>query len=563
MTVAIYARVSSESQEARGTIGSQLEALRRKMAELGQQVVHEYIDDGYSGARLDRPGLDALRDAAEAGLFKQVWCLTPDRLARSYAYQILITDELLRHGVQIQYLDAPPLDNDPETTLLVQVQGVIAEYERAKIAERNRRGRLFRARAGEIVYRVVPYGYRRIPRGPAGPCHLEIYEPEAVRVRCIFDDFVAGGYSMRRMCRRLYEDGIASPTGKPVWSIACLSKMLENPTYKGRALYNRHQFLPSTTGRKSMLTRLRPAQEWIEIPVPAIISDDLFDAAQRVARDHSYFSPRRTGPDHWLLRRLVVCRHCGVKAYCQGRRPAAQGELRYYVCNRRRSLEAGGPDKACPQPSTRAEALDSLVWEQLHQALLRPQILVKGQAALGARTQQPDDELLRAQLERLERRLHSTETERRRLVDLYQMQAIELAEFQTRHQEVISRHRQFEQERVALLAQHQELGVNNRLSRKIESFARRIRQGIDALDFEQRQKLVRLLVEQVRVTGPSVQIHLRIPLDEPSPDEDIPSDPNSPKPARRQPSNQLRLRSLGGSLVFDPESQMPPPSGFC
>ena len=113
MTVAIYARVSSESQEARGTIGSQLEVLRLKMAELGYQVVQEYIDDGYSGARLDRPGLDALRDAAEAGLFKQVWCLTPDRLARSYAYQILITDELLRHGVPVQYVDAPPLDDDP------------------------------------------------------------------------------------------------------------------------------------------------------------------------------------------------------------------------------------------------------------------------------------------------------------------------------------------------------------------------------------------------------------------------------------------------------------------
>src|SRR6516225_10078470 len=204
MTVAIYARVSSESQEARGTIGSQLEVLRLKMTELEQHVVHEYIDDGYSGARLDRPGLDALRDAAEAGLFEQAWCLTPDRLARSYAYQILVTDELMRYGVQIRYVDAPPLKDDAEATLLVQVQGVIAEYERAKIAERNRRGKLFRARAGEIVYRLVPYGYRRLPRGPAGPSHLEIYEPEAVVVRRIFDYFVAGSYSIRRICRLLY-----------------------------------------------------------------------------------------------------------------------------------------------------------------------------------------------------------------------------------------------------------------------------------------------------------------------------------------------------------------------
>src|SRR6266704_275947 len=457
------------------------------MAELGHDAVHEYRDDGYSVARLDRPCLDALRDAAEAGLFKQVWCLTPDRLARSYAYQMLVTDELLRHGVQVRYVDAPPLGDDPEATLLVQVQGVIAEYERAKIAERNRRGRLFRARAGQIVYRLVPFGYRRIPRGPAGPCHLEIYEPEAAIVRRIFDDFVAGGYSMRRICRRLYEDGIVSSSGKQVWSIACISGMLENPTYKGRAVYNRRQSVPPTTGRKSTRLRLRPREEWIEIPVPAIVSEDVFEAAQRVARNHSYFSPRRTGPDHWLLRRLVVCGHCGVKAYCQGRRPAAAGELRYYVCNRRRSLEAGGPDRACPQPSTRAEPLDSLVWEQLRQALLRPQVLLKGQAALSARTQQPDAELLKTQVERLERRLQGTETERRRLVDLYQMQAIELAEFQTRHHEVISRHRQFEHEREALLAQHQELAVNNRLSRKVESFARQIRHGIDALDFAQRQ----------------------------------------------------------------------------
>src|SRR5712672_3212660 len=142
MTVAIYARVSSESQEARGTIGSQLEVLRLKMAELGQQVVHEYIDDGYSGARLDRPGLDALRDAAEAGLVERVWVLSPDRLARAYAYQVLVLDELDRFGVTVAFTDSPGLAaGDPQATLLTQVQGVIAEYEKAKIAERYRRGK--------------------------------------------------------------------------------------------------------------------------------------------------------------------------------------------------------------------------------------------------------------------------------------------------------------------------------------------------------------------------------------------------------------------------------------
>ena len=121
---------STEAQEARATIGSQLEVLRTLAGEDGHEVAGEFLDDGYSGARLDRPGLDALRDGAQAGLFEAVLCLTPDRLARAYAYQFLVLEELARHGVKVLFSDAPPLDDDPQARLLVQMQGVIAEYER-------------------------------------------------------------------------------------------------------------------------------------------------------------------------------------------------------------------------------------------------------------------------------------------------------------------------------------------------------------------------------------------------------------------------------------------------
>ena len=152
MRAALYARVSTERQADRGTIGSQLQALREHIAAAGDELVGEYIDDGHSGARLDRPGLDALRDAAEAGLIQRLWCLSPDRLARAYAYQVLVLDELTRLGVVVAFTDSPGLAaDDPQAILLTQVQGVIAEYEKAKIAERYRRGKLFRARAGEIV----------------------------------------------------------------------------------------------------------------------------------------------------------------------------------------------------------------------------------------------------------------------------------------------------------------------------------------------------------------------------------------------------------------------------
>ena len=130
MKAAIYARVSTERQAERGTIGSQMEALRAHLAGAGDEPAGEYCDDGCSGARLDRPGLDALRDAAEAGLFEVIWCLSPDRLARSYAYQVLVLDELARFGVRVAFTDAPGLDqDDPQAKLLTQVQGVIAEYE--------------------------------------------------------------------------------------------------------------------------------------------------------------------------------------------------------------------------------------------------------------------------------------------------------------------------------------------------------------------------------------------------------------------------------------------------
>jgi site-specific DNA recombinase len=124
--VAIYARVSSEVQETRGAIAAQVEVLRRHSSELGQEVVSEFVDQGYSGARLDRPGLDALRDAAEARRFEEVWCLTPDRLARSHADHIFVLDELARCGVQVRFLDAPPIADDPQARLklLGQVQEV-------------------------------------------------------------------------------------------------------------------------------------------------------------------------------------------------------------------------------------------------------------------------------------------------------------------------------------------------------------------------------------------------------------------------------------------------------
>lgn len=119
--MALYARVSTERQEQLGTVASQLEALRDAARSEGLTVIEEFVDDGYSGARLDRPALDRLRDAAEAGLFESVLCLAADRLARSYAHQVLILEELERYSVRVRFLEGPAPSSDPQAKLLVRV----------------------------------------------------------------------------------------------------------------------------------------------------------------------------------------------------------------------------------------------------------------------------------------------------------------------------------------------------------------------------------------------------------------------------------------------------------
>ena len=534
MKVAIYARVSTESQEARGTIGSQLEVLRKRVAAEGHALVAEYCDEGCSGARLDRPGLDALRDAAEAGQFDAVWCLSPDRLARKYAYQVIVIDELARHGTTVLFHDTPPLNNDPQMHLLMQVQGVIAEYERAKIAERYRRGKLWRARAGEVIAWKCSYGYRRVARLGEQAAHLEVYEPEAAIVRRIFGDYVQGNLSMRQITWQLNQDRVPSPSGKAIWGVSTIGRLLRNEAYVGRVYYNRTASVLDRHPGKGTRQVRRPREQWVGIAVPAIVSEELFEAAQRASYDNSQWSPRRSEPHHWLLRGLVKCGHCGVSVSCHKMRGRNGTFHRYYYCRNHDPLRAGGEHRRCPERNIRADELDAFAFEQVRAAMMRPDVLLTGEAAVLSRRETGDDELLAAQVARFDRKIESAAAERRRVADLYQANFIPREELLRRGKELELRRRTLEAQREALIAQRQALAQHNRLRERIEGFADRVRATIDQLDFDQRQKLLRLVVDEVRVKGWQVEIRLRIPLDSP------------PDPPGKRLSSKDRLRSLHG-----------------
>jgi site-specific DNA recombinase len=303
-----------------------------------------------------------MRDAAEAGLIDVVWCLSPDRLARVYAYQVIVLDELARHGVSVLFADAPAIDDDPQARLLTQVQGVIAEYERAKIAERYRRGKLWRSRAGDVISWKAPYGYRRLARSAEGPPRLEVYEPEAAVVRRIFDDYVAGGHSTREITRRLNADGVATPTGKrAVWGTSTIGRLLRNEAYIGRVYYNRTESVPSARPGKGVRQVPRAKDDWVAIQVPPVVSNDIFEAAANVSRDNSKWSPRNTDDDAWLLRALVRCGPCGVGVSCHKMRGRDGTFHRYYYCHNHDPLRAGGEARRCRERNIRADALDAFV----------------------------------------------------------------------------------------------------------------------------------------------------------------------------------------------------------
>jgi site-specific DNA recombinase len=530
MRVAIYARVSTEAQEARGTIGSQLEVLRKRIAAEGHELVAEYRDDGCSGARLDRPGLDALRDAAEAARLDAVWCLSPDRLARIYAYQVIILDELARHGVAVLFHDAPSNADDPQAQLLTQVQGVIAEYERAKIAERYRRGKLWRSRAGEVIAWKCSYGYRRIARCAERAAHLEVYEPEAAIVRRIFQDYVENNISMRQISWQLNQDIVPSPSGKAIWGASVIGRLIRNETYVGRAYYNRTASVLDRHPTKAKRQVRRPREQWIPIAVPSIIGEELFEAAQRVSYDNSKWSPRRTEPERWLLRGLVKCGHCGVSVSCHKMRGRNGTHHYYYYCRNHDPLRAGGEHRQCPERNVRADELDGFVFDQVRAAMLRPDLLYTGEAAVSTRQEPGSDELLATQLARLDRKINSVAAERRRLADLYQANFIEREELLRRGKEMELRRSDLNAQKQALSNQREQLLQHNRLRGRVEGFAQRVQATIDRLDFAERQKLLRLVVEEVRVMGWQVEIRLRIPLD------------STPEPPHKKVSSKDRLR---------------------
>ena len=551
-SAAIYARVSSARQKEQETIVSQTEALRAHAGQLGLDVPEEWVfeDDGYSGASLVRPALDALRDLVAQVPVDVVLCHSPDRLARKYAYQALLMEELARAGTSVVFLKAPSGDT-PEDALLVQFQGMIAEYERAQIMERTRRGKNQRARSGSVnVLSGAPFGYRYVRKNDHAAARYEVVPHEAAIVAGLFRRYADEGVAIAELARWLGSTGVTTRTGKARWDRSTIWGMLRNPAYAGRACFGKTGRLSQQAGRNRVARQAgratgtayttvdRPRADWLEIDVPALVDEATFDRVARRLADNKKFASRASKTPS-LLQGLAACSGCGYACYRGHTTTTAGNKISYYRCigSDNYRFEHG---KVCDSKPVRADYLNQVVWDHITGLLTDPSLI---RAEIGKRLAQiRTADPATAQRKRLDGALAKTTSAITRLIGAYQEDLLSLDELRARMPDLRARETSLRHQAQALDAQLADREVYLKLADNLEDFLATLRKSAVTATIEDRQRVLRLLVKEVLVGPGRIVIRHSIPArgDTPAPATVSTDSDDDAEPA---PGCHLRWRS--------------------
>jgi site-specific DNA recombinase len=551
-TAAIYARVSSDKQREENTIASQTAALvafaREQQFEVPQEWVFE--DDGYSGASLIRPGLERVRDLAAEGLIQAILVYAPDRLSRRYAYQVLLIEEFARAGVETLFVHTPR-GSTPEDELLVQFQGMIAEYERAQILERSRRGKRHRARQGEVsVLSGAPFGYRFICKTDQAAAYYQVNEEQARIVRRIFELYSVEGLSIGAIARVLNEQAVPTCKRRSRWERSTVWGMLRNPAYKGQACFGKTTLAPRQRitrpirlrggiASRNSASHERPRSDWIAIAVPQIVSEETFALAQERLEANKTHAPRRTVTPS-VVQGLVSCAKCGYALYRTSTRSSAR-TIYYYRClgsDGWRRLS--GP--VCNNRPVRQDLLDEVVWTEIVRLLEDPQLIQNEldrrlKAAREADPSKRREEALRRDLARIRKSID-------RLLTAYQEGLLSLDELRERMPNLRRREQADNSELQAIVDQSVERAACLRLAETLTKFLARLRSSAKALDTSERQRVLRLLVKEILVGDDKIIIRHSIPL--PTGDGSSAQNPNGAAPGSE--GYVLRSRSHDRTL---------------
>lgn len=514
MRVAIYVRVSTQRQAQTQTIEQQIERLKPYVVSKGWNLEPEHIyrDDGYSGAKLNRPGLDHLRDHAAMAAFELVVVTAPDRLARNYVHQVLVIEELSRRGVQVEFLDHP-MSQDPHDQLLLQIRGAVAEYERTLIADRMRRGRLTRYHAGNLLpWSRPPYGYLADPEHPRDPALLKISLADAAVVFQMFDGYLEPGKTLYLIAKQLNELGLQTPSGKDHWYVSSIRAILQNPVYTGTTYANRSQpvlakqrrspLLPIGSGQSKVP---RPPEEWIPISVPAIVSQSVFDHVQAKLSLNQKCSPRNNKTYTYLLRSLVSCGQCHLSTTAR----TLHGGYPYYICHGRTDSLRADREERCIARFMPAKQLDELVWQDVCAVLTHPEMIAFALERAHGGHWAPQE--LQAQIDSLTKARKQLEHQQERLLEAYLADIVKLPELDRKRNELNKKQAAIQTQLAQIQTKADERIELGQVADSIEGFCAKIRPVLDRADFNQRRQLVELLLDRVIVNNSDVEIRYVIP----------------------------------------------------
>jgi site-specific DNA recombinase len=556
--ISLYARVSSEQQAEAKTIASQLAEIRTRIVADGFKLTNvlEFVDDGYSGSTLVRPALERLRDVAAAGGMDRLYVHCPDRFARHYAYQVLLVEELTGHGVEVVFLNRP-LGQTPEDQLLLQVQGVIAEYERAKFLERSRRGKRHAAQEGRVgILCHAPYGYRYVNKQEGGgEARFEIVFDEARIVQQVYTWVGQDRSTINEVCRRLHQAGVRTRTGKEYWDHKTIWDLLKNPAYKGEAAFGKTHWVPNSPRlrvprgkpaqpRRAFWGKDAPREEWITIPVPALVDPALFEAVQEQLEENRRRARIPEKGSRYLLQGLLVCAKCGYAYHgCTNDERNA-----YYRCSGSMSLPRFGGKRWCWNKALRMDQTDAAVWQEVCHLLAEPERLEQEYRQRLQPQQKPNEHAgLEAQMSKLRRGIA-------RLIDSYADGLIDKQEFEPRVTRMRERMQHLE---VQLSQLKEELEGEEELRLilgRLETFAEKVKDGLHDADFQTRREIIRTLVKRVEIDEQQIRVIFRVSPISPVPASDGTA-PNLQHWGRRVHSRGLEghMRTF---LFFEPVGEL-------
>jgi site-specific DNA recombinase len=519
MNVAIYVRVSTQRQQQAQTIQQQLERLQAHIVAKGWQLSEEHIfrDEGYSGTKLNRPGLDSLRDRAAMAEFEAVLITAPDRLARNYVHQMVILEELERHGCRVEFLDRP-MSDDPHDQLVLQIRGAVAEYEQILIADRMRRGRLRKLQAGQLSpWTCAPYGYILDAERPRDPTRIRINEVEATFVRQMFAWYadLEANVTLYKIAKRLSDDGVPTPRGGARWNVASIRGILKNPAYTGTAYSHRTQGIPARQRKSALLpvgpgvsSRPVPSEEWLSIPVPALIDQEQFDQVQaRLASNHQMASRNNT-KHSYLLRGLVSCGQCRLSCTSRTTSPGYS----YYLCRGKTDALRAVKGQRCLARYAPAEELDALVWQDLCHVIAHPETIALALERAQSGCWLPQQ--LQARGKTLRQTLDQLTRQEERLLEAYLSEVIMLSELERKRAEIAQKKNALQTQLRQLEAQTRKQIEITSVAASIETFCQQVQKGLENATFAQRRQLIELLIDRVIVNDGQVEIRYVIPTTE-------------------------------------------------